>query len=289
MGYIYTRDAVLLLLADGMGGHVQGEMAAAIAMQTIGKLFQQTATPYVKNTERFLEDCLYAAHRDIHRYAESRNLPESPRTTIVACLIQHRTAIWAHCGDSRLYWMRNGQILAQTQDHSRIAALIAQGKIDPSQRDTHPERHKLYNCLGANNPPIVETSRTVTLQAGDVLLLCSDGLWSVLPESMIVRAFRENTVMSAVPELLNRAIAISGINSDNATGLALMWLGENTLSDASTISTNTLQVGESSSMIHSTQPPDSTAAANTIDEAEIERAIAEIRSAIQKTSSTNKE
>ncbi|MEA5098055.1 MAG: PP2C family serine/threonine-protein phosphatase [Burkholderiaceae bacterium] len=288
MGYIYTRDAVLLLLADGMGGHVQGEMAAAIAMQTIGKMFQQTATPYIKRPERFLEDCFYAAHRDILRYAESRNLPESPRTTIVACLLQHRSAIWGHCGDSRLYWMRNGQILAQTQDHSRISALIAQGKVDPSQRDTHPERHKLYNCLGSTNQPIVETSRKVSLQAGDVLLLCSDGLWSVLPENMIVRAFRENTVMRAVPELLNRAVTIAGINCDNATALALMWLGENSLTDASTISTNTLQEGETTSMIQNTQP-DGGAESNAIDEAEIERAIAEIRGALQKTSGTTKE
>src|SRR5580658_6105006 len=88
MGYSFTRDALLLLLADGMGGHIQGEMAA-----TIGSLFQQSANPYVKKPERFLEDSFFAAHREIHRYRAINNLPETPRTTIVACLIQHNTAL----------------------------------------------------------------------------------------------------------------------------------------------------------------------------------------------------
>jgi hypothetical protein len=116
---------ILLLLAD-MGGHILGEMAAAIAMQTIGSLFQQQAHPLVGRPERFLEDSFLAAHQEIHRYHTLNNLPETPRTTIVACLIQNGYAYWAHCGDSRLYWMRQGQILLRTKDHSRLETLIAQ-------------------------------------------------------------------------------------------------------------------------------------------------------------------
>jgi PPM family protein phosphatase len=280
MGYMFTRDCLLLLVADGMGGHIRGEMAATIAMQTIGTMFQQSATPTIKRPERFLEDAFFAAHREIHRYTELHKLPETPRTTIVACLIQHNEAIWAHCGDSRLYWMRKGQILARTQDHSRIATLISQGKLDPSQRDTHPERHKLFNCLGSTNAPIVETSRMATLMPGDVLFLCTDGLWSVLSDDILVRKFVDNTIVRAIPELLNRAISVAGINSDNATALALMWLGSNSLKDDSTISTNTLQIGEVTSMIQ-TQPPDGTGSGGgTVDDSEIEKAIEEIRNAI---------
>jgi len=282
MGYIFTRDALLLLLADGMGGHIQGEMAATIAMQTIGTLFQQTATPYIKRPERFLEDAFYAAHREIHRYTEIHKLPETPRTTIVACLIQHNSAIWAHCGDSRLYWLRQEQILARTQDHSRVATLIAQGKLDPAQRDTHPDRNKLFNCLGAVNMPIVETSRSFPLQAGDVMLLCSDGLWSVLPDHILVRDLQANTIVRAVPELLNKAVAIAGINCDNATALAMMWVGADSLHDASTITTNTLHVGDVTSMIQ-TEPLDGPISCNTVDDDEIEKAIDEIRNAIHQS------
>ena len=234
MGYSFTRDALLLLVADGMGGHIMGEMAAQIAMQTIASLFQENATPYVKKPERFLEDSFFAAHREIHRYRAINNLPETPRTTIVACLIQHNSAMWAHCGDSRLYWMRNGQILARTRDHSRIETLIAQGKVDPSERDTHPERNKLFNCLGAPNMPIVEISRRASLQAGDIMLLCSDGLWSVLPDHELAQRLHSNTIVRAVPELLTTATGIAGKTGDNVTALAMMWESSENLQSNST-------------------------------------------------------
>jgi protein phosphatase len=110
----------------------------------------------VKKPQRFLEEALQAAHRDIHQYRHAHKLPETPRTTIVACLIQHNTATWAHCGDSRLYWMRNGQILGRTRDHSHVENLIAKGMALPSERATHPDRNKLWNCLGADSLPRVE-------------------------------------------------------------------------------------------------------------------------------------
>jgi protein phosphatase len=283
MGYSFTRDALLLLLTDGMGGHLRGEMAATIAMQTIATLFQQQATPYVKKPERFLEDSFFAAHREIHRYKAINNLPETPRTTIVACLIQHNNAIWAHCGDSRLYWMRNGQILSRTRDHSRLETLIAQGKVDPSERATHPDRNKLFNCLGAPNLPIVEISRRASLQPGDVMLLCSDGLWSMLPDHVLAQRLQDNTIMRAVPELLKTALGIGGKNSDNATALALMWQGSKDLEDSATISTNTLPVGMVTTTIQA--PPETEKAlSDNFNDDEIEKAIEEIRGAIQKSS-----
>lgn len=284
MGYSFTRDALLLVLADGMGGHLQGEMAATIALQTVGTLFQQNANPYIKKPEKFLEDSFFAAHREIHRYRAINNLPETPRTTIVACLVQHNNAFWAHCGDSRLYWMRRGQILSRTRDHSRIETLIAQGKVDPSERDTHPERNKLFNCLGAPNMPIVELSRRASLQAGDVLLLCSDGLWSVLPDHVLAQSLNSNTVVRAVPELLATATGIAGKTSDNVTALAMMWEGANVLSASpTTITTHTLPLGSVTTTIHAPRHAD-LEQADVFNDSEIEKAIEEIRGAIEKTS-----
>src|ERR1035437_1285410 len=283
MGYSFTRDALLLLLADGMGGHIQGEMAATIAMQTIGSLFQQNANPYVKKPERFLEDSFFAAHREIHRYRAINNLPETPRTTVVACLIQHNIAFWAHCGDSRLYWMRNGQILARTRDHSRIETLIAQGKVDPSERDTHPDRNKLFNCLGAPNMPIVEISRRASLQAGDVLLLCSDGLWSVLPDHVLAQHLQNSTIVRAVPELITMATGIAGKGSDNVTALAMMWeSSDSSMNSSTTITTHTLPLGSVTTTIHAPLHAD-LESADTFNDTEIERAIDEIRNAIEKS------
>lgn len=283
MGYSFTRDALLLLVADGMGGHIMGEMAAQIALQTIAALFQENATPYVKKPERFLEDSFFAAHREIHRYRAINNLPETPRTTIVACLIQHNNAMWAHCGDSRLYWMRNGQILARTRDHSRIETLIAQGKVDPSERDTHPERNKLFNCLGAPNMPIVEISRRASLQAGDIMLLCSDGLWSVLPDHELAQRLHQNTIVRAVPELLQTATSIAGKTGDNATALAMMWESGESLQGNSTITTHTLPIGSVTTTIQAPRHVDPEPA-DTYNDSEIEKAIEEIRKAIDKSS-----
>jgi protein phosphatase len=292
MGYSFTRDALLLVLADGMGGHQNGEVAAQITAQTLSRLFQQQATPYVKKPERFLEECFLVAHEEIHRYRTENGLPESPRTTVVACLIQHNSAVWAHCGDSRLYWMRGGQLLARTRDHSHIESLIAKGQIEEHERSTHPDRNKLYNCLGANGAPKVELSRRANLQTGDVMLLCSDGLWAMLPDEELVRRLHTQTVVRAVPEMLTAALAVAGPHADNTTALAIMWQGNPVLDSANSINSVTADM----STVISTEalPQDLVGTtiqgqprgheADAFDDDEIEKAIAEIRGAIEKSS-----
>jgi protein phosphatase len=292
MGYSFTRDALLLVLADGMGGHLRGEMAATIMMQTMSALFQKQATPYVKKPERFLEEAFYEAHHEIHRYRAENNLPETPRTTVVACLIQHNTAIWAHCGDSRLYWLRRGQILGRTRDHSHIEHLIAQGLAEPSERATHPDRNKLYNCIGASSLPKVEVGRQASLRAGDVLLLCSDGLWSMLPDEEITHRLSTQTIVRAVPELIEMATTIAGDTSDNTTALAIMWQGSSEADVGSAvtdglgtvISTGMLPDNLVSTTILSAPEPEAPFEADAFNDDEIEKAIAEIRGAIEKSS-----
>jgi len=288
MGYSYTRDALLLVLADGMGGHAHGEVAATVALQTISLLFQQQATPYVKKPEQFLQQAILAAHETIHRHRQAKGLSETPRTTIVAALVQHNTAVWAHCGDSRLYWLRGGQALARTRDHSHVENLVAQGLIAPEQRHTHPDRNKLYNCLGANSLPRVELGQGV-LEDGDVLLLCSDGLWSMLPDHEIARSVQRQPVVRAVPAMLQAALEAAGRRSDNVTALAIAWQGSTVAGQrgktadelSSMISTEALTQQEHSSTIaRSSAGP----GADLFDDAEIEKAIAEIRGAIAKSS-----
>ena len=288
MGYSFTRDALLLLLADGMGGHIQGEMAATIAVQTIASLFQRFATPYVKKPEQFLQDSFYAAHREILRYRATHNLPETPRTTIVACLVQHNTAFWAHCGDSRAYWMRGGQILARTRDHSRIETLIAEGRATEAERDTHPDRNKLYNCLGAPSTPIVDVMRHGGLQGGDIMLLCSDGLWGVLPDAVLARRLHDSTIVRAVPELIASATGIGGQGSDNVTALAMMWEAADAVAGSSTITTHTLPLGSVTTTIQAARHadvdlPEHAADAEIFNESDIENTIEQIRLAIEKS------
>ena len=289
MGYSFTRDALLLVLADGMGGHLRGEVAATVALRTISTMFQQQAQPYVRKPQRFLEEAFHAAHRDIHQYRVEQQMPEAPRTTIVACLIQHNTATWAHCGDSRLYWMRDGQILARTRDHSHVENLIAKGLALPSERATHPDRNKLFNCLGADSSPKVEVSGGATVLPGDLLLLCSDGLWSMLPDEDLARRMQAQTVVRAVPDILQAALKAAGGASDNVTALAIMWQGSSVADNMGPITATVISTESLPEDLHSTTIRDARAAAapsemDAFDDDEIEKAIAEIRGAIEKSS-----
>jgi protein phosphatase len=287
MGYSYTREALLLALADGMGGHKGGEIAATIALQALSTLFQSHATPYIKKPERFLEEALLKAHHDILRYSAVNQLPDTPRTTVVACLVQHNSAIWAHCGDSRLYWVRQGKLLGRTRDHSHIEYLISKGRATERERATHPDRNKLYNCLGASTPPKVAVSGQASLLPGDVLMLCSDGLWSMLPDEDIVRRLSSQTVVQAVPDMISTALEVAGPKADNTTALAIMWQGgaeDAPLGGEDLISTQMLTEDQVSGTIMDEPEPAAASAVDAFDDDEIERAIAEIRDAIEKSS-----
>ena len=297
MGYSFTRDALLLVLADGMGGHLRGEVAATILMQTMAARFRQQATPYVKQAARFLEDAFVEAHHAIHRYRVDNALPETPRTTAVACLIQHNTAVWAHCGDSRLYWLRAGQVLGRTRDHSHIEHLIAQGLVQACERATHKDRNKLYNCIGASTLPKVEVARRASLLPGDVLLLCSDGLWSMLPDEEITRRLSSRTIVRAVPELIAMATSKAGASSDNTSALAIMWQGSPEVDMAAGAAGAAAGMAEPTTVISTRMLP-GTLVSSTIlstpqplphdgdafNDDDIEKAIAEIRCAIEKSS-----
>ena len=282
MGYCFTRDALLMIVADGMGGHLQGDMAAQIAVQTVGTLFQQQATPVLASPTRFLEAALLDAHQQILHYRAANKLSESPRTTIVACIVQGGAAHWAHVGDSRLYWLRTGEIIAQTRDHSKIQSMIQQGLASPAEIDTHPDRNKLFNCLGSPEPPSVELSRKMMLQPGDTLFLCTDGLWSAVPEVAISSAFAGDTVMRAVPDLIDRAITDAGGDADNVTGIAMSWEGAD-LNDSRGVSSGALPNGAITTTIDHLRPTQLEVPQTSMTDSEIERAIDDIRASIRKS------
>mgnify|MGYP000949883467 FL=1 len=102
MGYCYTKASGLFLLADGMGGHPEGEVAAQMVLQAISALYQKEARPEIEDPKAFFTMAIMAAHRQILRYAAEQHLMDTPRTTLVAAIVQNGVAHWVHCGDSRL-------------------------------------------------------------------------------------------------------------------------------------------------------------------------------------------
>jgi protein phosphatase len=286
MGYLYTRDSLMMVVADGMGGHARGEVAAEITMQTVAAVYQRLAKPLLADPAAFLEEAIQASHHELHRYRAEQGLPEAPRTTIVLCVVQRGVAIWAHAGDSRLYVIRGGEIVERTLDHSRVHHLVSSGLIRPEEAKDHPERNRIFNCLGAFVAPAVEISHPTALHPGDVLLLCSDGLWGTLNDRIIVQAFSDRTVMRAVPEIVDAALEEGGSDSDNCTALAMAWAGIEALdmvppTDAP-VSTLVVPEGAMTSTIQIPRAGDEPGPAYTDDQ--IDDAVSEIQKAIQRAS-----
>jgi hypothetical protein len=121
VGYSYSRDVLLMTIADGMGGHDMGEVAAEIAVSEITSRFQTEARNRLQRPFDFLVTAIQAAHRAIVSYADQKNMLECPRTTCVACVVQGGRAFWAHSGDSRLYVIRKGEVVAKTRTTRRCS------------------------------------------------------------------------------------------------------------------------------------------------------------------------
>ena len=277
MGYVFSRDALLLLLADGMGGHAHGEIAAQITVECLGRKFQREAKTWLADPMKFLQEGIDEAHAAIIRHADEKGMLETPRTTVVAAVIQNGSACWAHVGDSRVYLLRRGQVEAVTRDHSRVQQLVLQGLVREEAVAAHPDRNKIYNCIGAHIPPQIELSPRHRLQTGDVLLLCSDGLWGPLPARLLATAFLNDPLAQSVPALMTQAESRAGKDADNITALAMTW--DETESAAGSVSTHTLPPGEFNSQI---DPPDG--AERFLSDDEIDNAVDEIRQALAKSS-----
>ena len=275
MGYCYTRESGLFVLADGMGGHPQGEVAAQLALQAIAALFQKEARPLVKNVTEFLATALMAAHHQIIRYASEKGMLDTPRTTLVAAVVQDRAATWVHCGDSRLYVVRDGELLTRTRDHS----YLEQQSMGHVRMDLI-NRNILFTCLGSPTKPVFDVTGPVSLQQGDKILICSDGLWGSLSDNDIVRHLATQPVSDAVPDLVEAALANGGEHSDNVTVIAFEWETPDSFESTRGISTDSISDGVFASTI---QAGGLDSMAEDLDDAAIERSIAEINEAIRRS------
>ena len=284
MGYCYTRSAGLFALADGMGGHPEGEVASQLALQTIAALFQRDAKPTLKDPARFLQESVLAAHHQLLRYATERGLLDTPRTTLVACVLQGQAAYWAHCGDSRLYLLRGEKLVVRTRDHSYTelhGALAQSGQPVPLENQRY-NRNVLFTCLGSPGKPVVDSAGPLMLQAGDRVMLCSDGLWGSVADAVIVEHLARRPIADAVPELAEQALRNAGPRSDNVTVLAVEWDGVEAQDPAQALPARALDEDGFASTIQASLTA-SDLAGTELDEAEIERSIREINEAIRRS------
>ncbi len=280
VGYAYASDTLLMIVADGMGGHQNGEVAAEIAVRVLIERFNHEVKLGLSNPGHFLRLALEAGHTAIGDFTRRHKLPDYPRTTCVACVVQRNIAYWCHAGDSRLYLLRKGRMYKRTRDHSRVQRMIDAGLIREDQALTHPERNKIYSCLGGDQMPTISLSEGTRVNPGDILLLCSDGFWGMLTSADIESGFTEETLKIALPKLIEKSLALGGGQGDNLSVVAVEWPGVveklEYIDSAVTMPADFL-----------TRPIDASGAKEKNDEmsdADIERAISEIQNAIQKLS-----
>lgn len=223
-GHWHSGRHLCCVLADGAGGHGGGDIASRLAVQELIARFSQQPSERAAELERLLRvtnDVLISerepgtAKQDMH----------STVVCLVVDFVQH-TAHWAHSGDSRMYWFRDGRVLDRTRDHSLVQGLVDSGVLTLEQIRTHPKRSELRSALGLA-PEMLEVSAREAaqeVQAGDVFLLCTDGLWEYLDDAVL-----ESTLAAApnpgawIGELATavRAAAAHKTSHDNFSALTV--------------------------------------------------------------------
>lgn len=221
----HGNGTVLLVVADGMGGHARGELAAQAAVDVFSREFKKQRG-LIADPQSFLTKTMEQAHEQVADVGMAQHPPVDPRTTCVACLVQENKAWWVHVGDSRLYLLRGTKIVTRTRDHAYVEELIQSGAISEAEAQSHPMRNSVTQCLGgATTSPDSSAGCAEHLQEGDCLLLCSDGLWAALPEQRLMMLCKDDDLNKALEELAEDAERTSYPHSDNISAVSLRWLG----------------------------------------------------------------
>ncbi len=228
-----TEKALLLTVADGMGGYYGGELAAEIAVGSIWHSFSSEAQPKLAEPSVFLERAIARAHVAIKRYADDKELPEGPRTVIVACVVQEGRVWWNHVGDARLYLVRDGRIESQTKDHTAVQELVDAGKVLAEQAYHHPESNRMLQALGAPTAPQPGPGASARLPEDDILLPCPDGHRGPLQTIQLLNGLEGQSLRQSILELSDTAERRAGSHGDNLTVLALRWQKQKASSTAS--------------------------------------------------------
>jgi PPM family protein phosphatase len=282
LAYSYSKDALLLVLADGMGGHRNGEIAAQLAVKTLTEAFQRLAVPTLSSPAKFLIDHIQQVYDMIENVTQEEGFIESPRTTIVTAIIQRGYLYCAHVGDSRLYHFRGGHLLFRTEDHSVVQSLYKKGMISKDEMATHPYKNKIYNCIGGEHPPQIDLSDRHELLDGDTILLCTDGVWGFIDDQQIKQTILDNmTIAGATTELLDKAEFASDERGDNMSAIGLQW-GDRSLGIA-TVSTLMMPLGQTTTIMNPVTHLNADGTDLELSDDEIENTIAAIQNALNKS------
>lgn len=281
IGHWYTRESLLLIVADGMGGHLMGEVAAQIAVDNLAVSFQAQAQPRIADPDLFLFRAVGRIHAAIDEHTLKLRLADSPRTTLVACIVQDGHAWWTHVGDSRLYLIRRSRIVERTRDHTRVQQLVDQGRIREEAVSSHPERNLLLQCLGGGRAPRIEPTACARLARDDIVLLCSDGFWGPLTMRQLLGVLSGKDLAQAVSELMTLAETRAGPGCDNLSVVAIRWSEEAVAAQSAAVQT-TVPSYDLPTDVQDFSATDPDFSKIQMSDEDIERAIADIKAALRK-------
>lgn len=225
---VVADEAALMLVFDGMGGHSDGAQAAETGLKVVQDLFMDAKLP-IFDPQGFLYMALSRAHDEVVGLGKNVAVDFRPRATCAICLVQEGGAFWAHIGDSRIYQARNGKVIERSRDHSHVEVLIQEGAITEEEARDHPMRNFVECCIGGDAPvPDMSITGKRALLPGDVLLACSDGLWSGLSDDDMAQISvpGDSALAENLKQLSIKALGVNAPYSDNTTGTALRWAGE---------------------------------------------------------------
>ncbi|MBP9654832.1 MAG: serine/threonine-protein phosphatase [Rhodocyclaceae bacterium] len=211
-GHPKRPGMLMAVLADGMGGHSGGAMAAEQVLIRARQNFE-TYAPAQETPEDLLRSVIDEAHTVIKltRFTSEQD----PHSTAVVFTLQQGKAYWAHCGDSRLYHFRGAHTMSRSADHSLVGELQRKGRLDENQALNHPQRNVLLSCLGSDREPRIEYGCEASPVAGDCFLLCSDGLWAYFTDFELASTLQEFPPRAAAERLIAQVRQRAGGSGDN--------------------------------------------------------------------------
>jgi serine/threonine protein phosphatase PrpC len=222
---VADKKSVLLIAIDGMGGHSDGAGAAQLAAETVRDAFSRVQHP-VFDPIGFLHLAIGRAHANLVLLGANQSMEARPRATCALCLVQDGVAFFAHVGDSRIYHLWQGMVREPTRDHSHVELLLQDGVITEADIAAHPMRNYVECCLGGDTwLPGMTITRQKLLVSGDILLACSDGLWSGLGDERLASLGAEGEALAAgLRRIGEQSVRISSPHSDNTSAVALRML-----------------------------------------------------------------
>jgi serine/threonine protein phosphatase PrpC len=224
---VVSDEAALMLVFDGMGGHSDGARAAETGINVVQEMFVAAAQP-IFDPQGFLYMALSKAHDEVVALGADLDVDFRPRATCAVCLVQEGFSFWAHIGDSRIYQVRDQKVVTRSRDHSHVEVLIQEGAISEEEAKDHPMRNFVECCIGGDVPvPDMSIANGKRLEPGDVLLACSDGLWSGLSDDDMAEIGKpgDDNLVSNLKSVSMKALRVNAPYSDNTTGTALRWNG----------------------------------------------------------------